>query len=229
MVRALRWNAERLRAMGSHEGSEAWLRALVQSHTLRGVDDGGDSPVARMERLYQLAGSLEPLERQVKRGQARLTLRFALPRWAILWVPGLWAVAFGLALFRRNFEDRLLTFAGVWVVFGVLAVGVVGWNLAVEGRARQQRRAEARGAHARRTEVWAALGRTVSELAEGPFVVRSGDRLVVHCPELDRLLAHTEAHPEDPAAQAALEALRQTLDGYLEHPPEVWADAGLKG
>lgn len=228
MLRPLRWNAGTLGALGPRDSSERWLPALIQSHTLRGVDAPPGSPPARMERLYTLTEELAQLEVALRRAEAPLRLVYALPPHAVLWVPAFWLLSFWFALLQDSFEERLLAFAGAWAALAAGAVALIAWNNWAEWQLRREQRGAARQAQERREQVWAALRHEREALAATPWVVRSGERLVVHCPDLDWLEQRLLAQPEDPALEAALEALRSALDQHLASPPERWSAEGLR-
>lgn len=212
-MRVSHLDARRLMALSPKDSADRWLSVLASSGVLRSAGAAEGSVRARMSALYEALWSVAALEETVAAGRVTSRIHFAPPAGWWFWLPIGYVVCFLIALSRSHFEDRLLTFAVLLNVLGAAAIGLMVWVLAATWSWRRQRRREAAEAAAERVEKMAGVVEQVSALCAQTFAIRSGDQVVVSCPDLrwiEDALRDLPLVGHD-ARRAALQEARQSL------------------
>ncbi len=212
-MRVSHLDARRLMALSPTDSADRWLSALAESGVLRTEGAAEGSVRAQMSALYEALWSVASLEETVAAGRVTSRIHFAPPAGWWFGVPIGYAVCFLIALSRSHFEDRLLTFAVLLNVLGAAAIGLMAWVLAASWSWRRQRRREAAEAAAERAEKMAMVVEQVSALCEQTFALRSGERVVVCCPDLRWVEDALRERPPvgHDARRDALQEARQSL------------------
>ncbi len=217
-MRVIHLDARRLAGLSVSDSADRWLSTLASA----GVGRAGDAPAgserAEMSALIEELWRVAALEEVIAAGRVTSRFHFAPPRRWWLWLPIGYALCLLIALSRTHFEDRLITFAVLLNVLGAAAVGVVLWVLAASFSWRRQRQRAAAEAADERSLRMAALVRRQAALLERTFALRTGDRVVVNCPDLRWVEDELRRLPPSghDARRRALQDARQTLHDAIQ-------------
>ena len=231
-MRLIHLDTRLLSRLHPDDRAERWLNTMAEAGIWKGVPGAAGSPPAVMTGLYEQLWAIAALEETMAAGRVTDKVHLAPPAKWWLWLPLAYLMCLLIALQRTHVDDRMMTFATGLLLIGGAAVGLMVWVMAATWSWRREKRRDAAVAREEREQRMAALSQQLSVLSAEPFVVRSGERLLVNCPDLrwveDEIRALSPSRDVERlrVLQAARQRLQDSIQRLLQQPDQ--APGGLQ-
>ena len=205
-----------LEHLSERDGAERWLKGFADAGLAR-AGASEEAAAAELEALGTLLWSVASLEEDIAADQGERALYFSLSGRAWIWIVLAYFCAF-FAVLERAVAVRMTSFAILGIVFVGVLLGPMLWVMAVTWSERRRARQRVEEARQARAQAMSELRQRLAALQQQPFVFRSGDAVVINCPELRwveseiRRLAGSGSDPQ----QARLHSMRDQLRAAIQ-------------